>query len=165
MRQVFCQPLSREAFAGFGSVIDAAGTAVDLINAGTTRRHADLARLDLRGPASDPVIGIYEASARSFPLRLLKLEQHRQASQLFLPLGSHCFIVVVAPGEQAPQWPDIAAFISSPGQGVSLRRGCWHHGLIALGDGDRFAVIEGGNYRDDTLELDAPQEIVLMRPA
>ncbi len=159
------QRLSREAFALYGSVIEAAGVPVDIINAGTTRRHSDLARLDLLASGSDPVISVYEASARVFPLQLLKLERHSQASQVFLPLGLHRFIVVVAPGAQAPQWDRTVAFLSEPGQGVCLRRGCWHHGLIALSDGARFAVIEGGNYRNDTVESDAPLQIILQAPA
>lgn len=165
MRQLACRPLDRQAFAQFGAVIDATGARVDLINEGSTRRYSDLASLDLRGPARDPVIGIYEASARNFPLRLLRLERHAQASQMFMPLGMHRFIVVVAPGALTPDWSGIAAFISAPGQGVCLRRGCWHHGLVALGDGDQFAVIEGGDYRNDTLEVDAPEAIELIGPA
>jgi ureidoglycolate lyase len=50
------------------------------------------------------------------------------------------------------------------GEGVALRRGCWHQGLVALGDGDRFAVIEGGNYRDDATEVRAPFALVLAAP-
>ena len=68
---------------------------------------------------------------------------------------------MVAPGIDAPDWPRVEAFITAPGQGVSLARGCWHHGLVALGDGDRFAVLEGGNYREDTVELAAPEAIEL----
>ncbi|MEO6269601.1 MAG: ureidoglycolate lyase [Lautropia sp.] len=164
MKQLNVQRLSREAFADYGSVIEAAGVPVDIINAGTTRRHSDLARLDLLAPGSDPVISIYEASARVFPLRLHTLERHSQASQVFLPLGPHRFIVVVAPGAQAPQWDQTVAFLSEPGQGICLRRGCWHHGLISLSDDARFAVIEGGDYRNDTVETDAPLEIVLQSP-
>ena len=165
MRKLTCRPLDRAAFAPFGTVIEAAGARVDLINDGSTRRYSDLASVDLRGPARDPVIGLYEASARRFPLRLLRLERHAQASQVFIPLGVHRFIVVVAPGDEAPGWAGLAAFASAPGQGVCLKRGCWHHGLVALGDGDRFVVIEGGDYRNDTVEVDAPETIELVAPA
>jgi ureidoglycolate lyase len=58
----------------------------------------------------------------------------------------------------------MTAFISKPGQAVSLDRGCWHHGLIALNDGDRFAVIEGGGYRDDTEETSVLEPIELEDP-
>jgi ureidoglycolate lyase len=157
MRRVHARPLTAEAFAPFGTLIDAAAKTPEAINDGTTQRHSDLATLDLR----DPVLGIYVAQARRLPLRIARLERHGEAAQVFLPLGGHRFIVVVAEGEDAPDWQRIAAFLTAPGQGVSLRRGCWHHGLVALGDGDRFAVLEGGNYRADTVEVAAPEAIEL----
>jgi ureidoglycolate lyase len=164
MRRLDCQPLTAAAFAPFGQVIDASGVDPEIINDGSTRRHSDLASLDLRGPERDPAISIYVADARKFPLRIAKLERHQQASQVFIPLGMHRFIVVVATGVESPEWQNVSAFLTAPGQGVCLRRNCWHHGLIALGDGDRFAVIEGGNYRFDTVEVVAVEEIELHAP-
>jgi ureidoglycolate lyase len=160
MRRLRPEPLEAAAFAPFGTVIEAKGSA-EAINDGTTQRFSDLAALDLRAPGRDPVLGIYAATARAFPLRIARLERHRQAAQVFLPLGSQCFIVVVAAGADTPRWESLRAFLSAPGQGVSLARGCWHHGLVALGDGDRFAVIEGGDYRRDTEEVDAPAPVEL----
>jgi ureidoglycolate lyase len=157
--------MDASAFAPFGALIDAAAAKPETLNDGSTARHSDLATLDLRGPDRDPVIGIYVAQARRFPLAIAKLERHRQASQVFLPLGDQRFVVVVAPGREAPEWDRIEAFVTAPGQGVCLHRGCWHHGLVALADGDRFAVIEGGNYRSDTIELAAAQPILLLAPA
>jgi ureidoglycolate lyase len=156
--------ISAASFAPFGTLIDAAAVMPEAINDGTTMRHADLAALDLRAGERDPVIGIYVASARDFPLRIAKLERHCRAAQVFLPLGAHRFVIVVAPGDEAPEWAALRAFVTTPGSGVALRRGCWHHGLIALGDGDRFAVIEGGDYRADTEEVAAPRPLELAAP-
>ncbi len=164
MRRIQPQPLESRAFVTFGSVIDTAGRTAEAINDCTTQRFSDLAALDLRAPGRDPVVGIYVAQARGFPLRIAKLERHRQAAQVFLPLGLHRFIVVVAEGAEVPQWDAVRAFITAPGQGVSLHRGCWHHGLVALADGDRFAVIEGGDYRNDTQEVAASAELELAAP-
>lgn len=166
MRRLSCRELSAEAFAAFGVVIEARGRMPEFINDGTTRRYADLASLDLRGEAGDgdPKIHFYVAQAREFPLRLARLERHRRASQVFLPLDGQRFIVVVAPGAAQPEWRGMQAFLSMPGQAISLHRGCWHHGLVALNDGDRFAVIEGGSYRSDTEELPAPEEFLLDMP-
>jgi ureidoglycolate lyase len=161
MRHIVARDIAAAAFAPYGVLIDPEGGTREAINSGTTLRHSDLASLDLRAPDRDPVLGIYVAQARQFPLRLERLERHREAAQVFLPLGPHRFIVVVAPGGEAPDWARLEAFITAPSQGVSLKRGCWHHGLIALADGDRFAVIEGGNYRDDTLDVAAPEMIEL----
>ena len=164
MRRLVARALEAGAFAPFGVVIDTAGRASEPINDGTTRRFPDLAALDVRAPGRDPVLGLYVAQARAFPLRIAKLERHRQAAQVFLPLGGHRFVVVVAPGGDAPEWEALRAFLTSPGQGVIVNRGCWHHGLVALGDGDRFAVIEGGDYRDDTEERAAPGAFELAAP-
>lgn len=158
------QPLEAAAFAPFGEAIDVAGRAAEAINDGTTQRFPDLVSLDVRGPGRDPVLGIYVARARAFPLRIAKLERHRQAAQVFVPLGAHRFVVVVAQGGDSPDWTSVRAFVTRPWQGVSLRRGCWHHGLVALGDGDRFAVIEGADYRQDTEEVPAGIAIELAAP-
>lgn len=157
-------PIGAAAFAPFGTLISTEGKSFERINAGTTRRHADLASLDLRGPGADPVLGIYVAQARAFPLHIAELERHREAAQVFVPLGMHRFVVVVAPGEDVPRWDGIVAFVTAAGEGVALRRGCWHHGLVALGDGDRFAVIEGAGYRRDTESVPAPFELELLPP-
>lgn len=163
-RSLVAAPLEPRTFENFGDVIDASRVVPESINDGTTRRHSDLAQLDI-GARGNPVLSIYVASAREFPLEIRRLERHREASQVFLPLGMHRFIVVVAPGLDAPEWENVRAFITAPGQGVALRRATWHHGLVALGDGDRFAVIEGANYREDTVEVAAPDELTLLRPA
>lgn len=166
MRYLSCQELSAAAFAPFGTVIDPQGRAPELINDGTTERYADLASLDLcANPADgDPRIHLYVASARTFPLRLARLERHHRASQVFIPLNGQRFIVVVAPGAAQPEWERMQAFLSMPGQAISLHRMCWHHGLVALNDGDRFAVIEGGGYRTDTEEMSVPEEVLLGMP-
>jgi ureidoglycolate lyase len=162
-RELAVAALASDAFSPFGEVIDAAAVAAEAINDGTTDRHPDLARLDLCGEGP-PVLGMYVARARSFPLAITRLEQHQRAAQAFVPLGPHRFVVVVAPGDDSPDWAGLAAFVSAPWQGLVLRRGCWHHGLVALGDGDRFAVLEGAGYRRDCREVAAPHPIVLLTP-
>ncbi len=165
MRRLAPALLEAGVFAPFGEVIDTRGRRAEPINEATTLRFSDLASLDLRGAARDPVLGIYVARARAFPLPIARLERHRQAAQVFVPLGMHRFVAVVAEGEdEAPRWESLRAFVTAPGQGVVLRRGCWHHGLVALGDGDRFVVIEGGDYRSDVAEACAPGAIELLAP-
>ena len=164
MRRIACQSVTAENFSRFGLVIDAKCAKPEFINEGTTERFPDLASLDLGIQSASPVIGIYLANARTFPLRITKLERHRQASQVFIPLGMHRFVVVVAPGRETPDWEQVTAFLTSPGQGISLHRGTWHHGLVALNDADRFAVIEGGNYRVDTDEHSSQDERWLNDP-
>jgi len=165
MRTLPCLPIETLAFAPFGSVLDGAGAAAEAINGGTTRRYADLASLDVcGGDGGDPRLHLYLASARQFPLQLERLERHRRGSQVFIPLNRQSFVIVVAPGSDAPEWTAMQAFVTRPGQIVVLHRGCWHHGLVALNDGDRFAVIETAAYRSDTEEKTADRPIFLAAP-
>jgi ureidoglycolate lyase len=164
MRDLATRPMDAAAFAPYGTLIDADAVSPEAINDGSTARYSNLATLDLRGPGRDPVISIYVAKARRFPLGIARLERHAQAAQVFIPLGPYRFVVVVAPGLDQPDWARVEAFVTRPGQGVCLRRGCWHHGLVALRDGDRFAVLEGADYRSDTVEVATPGAVRLLGP-
>lgn len=163
-RKIICRELTQESFSPFGQLIDRNTVTPETINEGTSKRYSDLAALDLNVDAVRPKISIYVASARPFPLRIAKLERHRESSQVFIPLGMHRFALVVAVGGEAPDTDSMTAFVTSPGQGICLHRGTWHHSLIALGDDDQFAVIDGGNYRIDTQEFALDQGVWLERP-
>jgi ureidoglycolate lyase len=163
-RSLVAAPLDARSFANYGEVVDTGARTAEPINDGSTQRFAEVLRLDVVGRGAEPVLNLYVAKARAFPLAIERLERHREAAQVFLPLGLHRFIIVVAPGFEAPEWDGVRAFVTAPGQGVSLKRATWHHGLVALDDGDRFAVIEGASYRDDTVEVAAPFAITLLRP-
>lgn len=143
------EPLSSEAFAPFGQVVRLAPQAGEAINAGTAERSNTQASLDMRAASGDPVLHVYVAKARSLPLAVEMLERHREADQTFIPLGAQRFLVAVAGTGESFERGDLRVFVTAPGEGIVYRRGCWHHPLIALGDGDRFLVIEGGGYRGD----------------
>jgi ureidoglycolate lyase len=164
VRQIACKPLTLQNFSSFGQVIDPAGVVPETINEGTSKRYSDLAALDLNTDAARPKMSVYVSHARHFPLQISKLERHVQSSQVFIPLGMHRFALVVALGGDTPDAASMTAFLTSPGQSICLHRGTWHHSLLALGDGDRFAVIDGGNYRADTQEFTLAQAVWLEQP-
>ena len=58
-----------------------------------------------------------------------------------MPLGGVRYVVLVATGRVRPDPATLAAFVVSGREAVTLRADTWHHGLIALEDGD-FVVIE-----------------------
>jgi ureidoglycolate lyase len=70
------------------------------------------------------------------PRPLRAFERHRLSSQTFVPLGQGRCVAVVTTGGQAPDESAIQAFIVEPGQGITVRRGVWHHPLITLGPAD-----------------------------
>ena len=132
-------PLTAEAFAPFGEVIQAAGHAPRLINQGTCERYHDLAPVDVLADGGRPLISIFKATPRPLPFEVRSLERHPLSSQAFYPLDGVTFLVVVA------ESPDrIHAFRAAGDQGVSYRRGVWHHALLAIGQTSRFLVVDRG---------------------
>ena len=158
-RDIIAQPLTAEAFAPFGDILDASGTPDKIINAGLCGRHHDLAQLDF-GPQGRAGISIFNAEPRSLPYELTLLERHPEGSQAFLPLTSHPFLVIVAPDAgDRPGRP--LAFITAPHQGINLHRGTWHGVLTPLATPGLFAVVDriGDTQNLDECPLKAPYTI------
>lgn len=138
-RDIIAQPLTAEAFAPFGEVLEAAGEPDRLINQGQCGRHHDLARIDFGDGRAG--ISVFNAVPRGLPLAVEMVEHHPQGSQAFLPMAQAPFLVVVAPDENGvPGTPQ--AFLAAPGQGVNYRRNVWHGVLAPLAAPGLFAVVD-----------------------
>lgn len=131
-RLLTAAPLTGEAFAPYGQVIECAGHADYEINGGTSRRFSDLAQLETDA-AGRLALSIFRAQARQAPYLLTTIERHPLASQAFMPLDRQPFLIVVA---EQPTPDSLRAFLSDGRQGVNFRRGVWHHPLLALTAGD-----------------------------
>ena len=128
------QPLTREAFAPFGDVIDVPDSA------GRTYYEDALGNLRPRpGPASRSAS---KAETPDRPLRAELLERHEFSSQTFVPIDVGRWLIVVAPHATAggPDLGGVKAFIATGKQGVTYRANTWHHGLTVLDRPGRFAV-------------------------
>jgi ureidoglycolate lyase len=138
-QQITVIPLTAEAFAPFGEVLEAVGAPDKLINQGLCGRFHDRATLDFQSGQAG--ISLFEAKPRSLPYELDMLERHPLGSQAFLPMTEHPFLVIVAPDDAgAPGTP--VAFLTNPGQGINLARGTWHGVLTPLNAPGLFAVID-----------------------
>ena len=133
------QPLTAEAFAPFGDVLDASGAPDKIINQGLCGRHHDRAQMDFADGRAG--ISIFNAKPRALPLTLDMVERHPEGSQAFLPMSHQPFLVIVAPdaGEK-PGQP--LAFITRSGQGVNYHRNVWHGVLTPLHAPGLFAVVD-----------------------
>jgi ureidoglycolate lyase len=137
---VKAEPLTPEAFAPFGDILDASGAVDKVINAGMCNRHHDRARLDF-GEAGRAGISIFKAQARSLPYTCDLLERHPEGSQAFIPMSESPWMVIVAPDDHGiPGTP--RAFLCAPGQGVNFLRGTWHGVLTPLAEPGLFAVVD-----------------------
>lgn len=132
------QPLSAQAFAPYGEVIEAQGSAQGM-NQGFGRRYNDLAEVQVDAEGGRPAISIVACVAEQFPVRLRLMERHPLGSQAFIPLDGQRFLVVVAPAGNPPAPEDLQAFVTDGRQGVNYGRGTWHHPLVALERNCHFA--------------------------
>jgi ureidoglycolate lyase len=132
------EPLTKEAFAPFGEVIEAQGTPRE-INEGLTKRFHDLARIEVGGARA--IVSIFRTEPLPLPLTLKTMENHPLGSQAFMPLSGRPYLVVVAPAGRF-EANGLKAFFASPIQGVNIRRGVWHHFNLALIAQSDFLVID-----------------------
>lgn len=125
-------PLSAEAFAPFGDVIEAAPR---------SGRTDDLAKV-LVGVDGRPQVSVLRTeNGAALPLKVERMERHPLGTQAFIPVNGGRFFVVVAPaGEFDPS--AIRAFASNGRQGINYRPGTWHHSFLAATAGDDFVILE-----------------------
>ncbi|WP_108836625.1 ureidoglycolate lyase [Tateyamaria sp. Alg231-49] len=154
-----CQPLTAEAFAPFGDVLECVGDPDKLINAGMCGRFHDRARMDFGDGQAG--VSLFKATPRALPYTLDLLERHPEGSQAFIPMSEHSFLVTVALDDHGvPGQP--VAFLTAPGQGINLHRGTWHGVLTPLHAPGLFAVVDrigpGANLQE--FSLDPPYRVV-----
>ncbi|HYE28478.1 MAG TPA: ureidoglycolate lyase [Allosphingosinicella sp.] len=163
MRELTPEPLTAEAFAPFGSVIEASDEAVKLdINQGHAIRYDHLAEVDAADGGGVPVISLFRARPLA-ELVLRSFERHPLGSQTFVPLSGRPYLVAVAPA--GPFDPTrIRLFRAEPHQGVHYRKGVWHHFLLVLAESD-FLVIDRAGPGDncEEVELAAGNQIQVHR--
>ena len=139
-RTLLAQPLTSEAFAPFGDVLEARGDPDRIINRGRCGRFHDRARLDF-GPDGCAGISIFRSKTVAWPVEIALVERHPEGSQAFVSMSGHPFLVVVAPDEGGmPGVP--CAFTVAHGQGVNFHRGTWHGVLTPLHAPGLFAVVD-----------------------
>ena len=154
MRELTPEPLTAEAFAPFGSVIEASDEAVKLdINQGHAVRYDALAEVDVADGGGAPVISLFRARPLA-DLVLKAFERHPLGSQTFVPLSGKPYFVAVAPaGDFDPAM--IRLFRAAGNQGVHYRKGVWHHFLLVLDEGD-FLVVDRAGQGENCDEIALP---------
>jgi ureidoglycolate lyase len=146
------EPLTRQAFARFGQVLQTEGAQHFLINEGTTTRFDALAAVD---PGADgrAILSIFRGTRRPAPIIIAMLERHPLGSQAFMPLSAHDWLVVVA---ERPRADALRCFLATGAQGVQYDSNIWHHPLLVLAPEQDFLVVDrqgpGDNLEEIALE-------------
>jgi len=163
MRKLKVEPLTREAFAPFGDVIEASDDAEKrTINYSNTTRFHDLAAINVTTDGAKAGISIFRSAPLPMPIMIEVMEYHPKSSQAFVPLSARPYLVVVAP--KGPfDAGEMRAFLASGDQGVNYHAGTWHHFSLALEDVSDFLVIDRIADDDNCVEhhLKASEQVTL----
>lgn len=163
------QPLTKEAFAPFGDVIELPGENAFPINRGKCIRHHALSTVDVVGEGAQVGLSIFEGQPYALPHILDLVERHPLGSQSFQPLmgagDDQPWLVIVCPDEEGkPGHPQ--AFLATAQQGINIRRNTWHGVLTPLYAPAHFLVVdrvgEGENLEE--IALDPPYSVVVPEP-
>ncbi|MDL4861852.1 ureidoglycolate lyase [Halomonas elongata] len=162
MLELEARPLTQEAFAPFGEVIDTRIADYFHINSGRTRRYHDLARVETLGEEARALISIFVSQPVEVPLTLDFLERHPQGSQAFVPMHEERFLIVVAPPGESIDPESVRAFVTDGRQGVNYRAGTWHAIQSVLEREGEFLVVDRGGQGNNCDEY--PIEIRVTLP-
>lgn len=168
MRRIDAPLLTREEFLPFGDVVVAERPDIEpvFVNFGTAARRNDACTLVSTRAHAKPNLATFVCKPWSrFPVVAESMEKHPFSAQLFVPMKVERYLVVVAPGGDAPDVSGLRAFVALPGQGVLYGAGVWHMPLIVFGaERAEFVMLvwEDGT-RDDCVvgKLAEPVEIAL----
>lgn len=141
MTTIYTKPLTDEAFAPYGDVIDTDRPPDFAINQGMCQRYHGLARPEIIGEDGSIGISLGRSKPYSLPLDITMMERHPLGSQAFIPLSSNPFLVVVAKDNEGHP-AELAAFLTKPGQGVNYHCNIWHAVLTPLEHDADFIIID-----------------------
>ncbi len=155
------EPLTREAFATFGDVVEKSDAAEHFtINAGNTERYHNLANIE-PGPDGRVIVSIFCGQQRTLPFTVEMMERHPKGSQAFIPMSGHPYLVVVAPAGDTPKVSELRTFLARGDQGVNYATGVWHHPLLALDGTSDFLVVDRSGPGDNCDEIQLEQKGVI----
>ena len=125
MRTIHPTPLSKEAFAPYGRILEIPQTAPTKWGEGWTC-FSDVDRLY---PTSPLMVGIVRCER--LPSEIRALEAHTSREEMLWAIDQPLIMVVSTPlaladPQRRPSGSDAQAFLIQPGQAVILAKGTWH---------------------------------------
>ena len=158
------RPLSKQAFAPYGDVLEADPDKMRLINGGFTERYHALSAAQVIGDPLPIILSIFRSPPRPLPYEVTMMERHPFASQSFTPLSGLPFLIAVSDDENGiPGRPSV--FLVQPHQGVNYFPNVWHHPLMALHATSDFLVVDRENPKDNYAEFFFDKPYIIDEPA
>lgn len=159
---ITARPITAEAFAPYGQVIETDGKKPIPINDGLCDRFSDLARFDV-DPAGRIGLSLFQSRLRALPYDCALLERHPLGSQCFIPMSDARLLVIVAPDDGGRPGP-VEAFLTTNRAAVNIARNTWHGVLTPLSGSGLFAVIDRIGNGPNLEEFRLPAPITIRAP-
>ena len=160
-RSIPIEPLTREGFAPYGDLVDAADASPITINQGFAQRFDGLADIDVMAQGGMVNISLFVSQPRPPPIEIALMERHPLGAQLFAPMQDRPWLVVVC--DDPCNLDSYRAFRATGRQGVNYARNVWHHPLLVLDPDSLFLVVDrkGPESNLEEYELDAAARLAL----
>jgi ureidoglycolate lyase len=132
-RRLVLEPLTQDAFAPFGDVIDA-----------PARGERPSLEQTIGGSdgATQPKLAFSHVEPWALPIQATQMERHNRSSQCFAPMDVARWVVMVAPDlDGKPDEAGLRAFLARGDQAVNYHTSAWHHPVRVLDRPGRFAVL------------------------
>ena len=158
VRTIAVEPLTQDAFAPFGDVLEPRGEALPHVYGDT---------MDVYQPGMHECDVETEFIVTRYRLReprVLFLERHNQITQTFIPMGGAPFVLTVAapdaPLENGlPVLDSVRAFLVPGEAAAAAHRGTWHEVPLPLVDNSLTLLTSHHGVTSGWAELDEEQEI------
>ena len=154
--------ISKENFANYGDLISTNNVKPIDINNGYAKRFHDLGKINTSSKKGNPIISIFSAKKRIFPMKIDMMEKHPLGSQAFIPMEKTTFIVFVAPKGKKPNVNKIKSFIIPKQTGVNYKPGIWHFPLIS-NQNMNFLVIDRKGKGNNLIIHNFKKEKILLK--
>jgi ureidoglycolate lyase len=153
-------PLTAEAFAAFGQVLQGSGA--------PTERKAFASRMQNGRPQAKPNMTWMRILPAMGPIRIEALERHPYSNQTFVPLAGTRHLVAVCPSgpDGAPIASALRVFVADGSQAVNYDANVWHAPRTALGAPGEFVMFrwdDGSEFDTETIELPVPIRVEIPR--
>lgn len=160
--QLIAQPLTREAFAQFGDVIELDGAKHFPINDGRVERYHDLANIEVdTEQGGRAIISFFKINeAKQFPHSFNLIERHPKGSQAFIPMFNEPVVLVAGPKNKAPSSEHLQAFLTNGQQGFNFHAGVWHMPLVCDQIDRLFIVVDRSGPGNNCDELILENETI-----
>lgn len=136
------KPLTAEAFAPFGEVVQCDGNTPMMINDGNTERYHNLVSTEVENAEDKIIINIFRAQPRGLPMNISMMERHPFGSQSFQPLSGEEYLVLVGDPVENLKPENLHLFLATKEQGVNYRKNTWHHPVLGLHKICDFLVVD-----------------------